>query len=103
MSDTPVTDKNKRQIDGFADEWVPRYVCEELERKLTDMQKMLRMANEEWAEDDTHIEKVCEANRVPEQEIYGDSYGVPDIQMKVTSLVRKLGGSLPENEKEQQS
>lgn len=57
---------------------------------------------EEWAEDDTYIEKVCEANGVPEQEIYGDSYGVPDIQMKVTSLVRKLGGSLPENEKEQQ-
>ena len=33
MSDTPITDAAKRYIDGFADEWVPRYVCEELERE----------------------------------------------------------------------
>lgn len=33
--ETPITDKAKRKIDGFADEWVPRYVSEELERKLT--------------------------------------------------------------------
>jgi thiaminase len=33
-SDTPITDSHKRKIEGYADEWVPRYVSEELERKL---------------------------------------------------------------------
>ena len=61
------------------------------------LEKLLDMANQEWAADDTFIEKVCEANGVPEKEIYGDSYGVPCIQIKVKSLVRKLGGTLPEN------
>jgi hypothetical protein len=31
---TPRTDSAARRIDGFADEWVPRYVSEELEREL---------------------------------------------------------------------
>jgi hypothetical protein len=34
MNDTPRTDSAARHIDGFADEWVPRYVSEELEREL---------------------------------------------------------------------
>jgi hypothetical protein len=57
MSDTPVTDKNKRQIDGFADEWVPRYVCEELERKLTDMQKK----HDEMRYQNIMLDSMCQA------------------------------------------
>ena len=34
VSATPQTDASKRKIAGMADEWVPRYVCEELERDL---------------------------------------------------------------------
>jgi len=34
MNDTPRTEAAARRIDGFADEWVPRYVSEELEREL---------------------------------------------------------------------
>jgi hypothetical protein len=33
VSATPRTDAAKRKIDGFADEWVPRYITEELERE----------------------------------------------------------------------
>ena len=32
---TPITDAAARYIDGFADQWVPRYVSEETERELT--------------------------------------------------------------------
>ena len=60
------------------------------------LNSMLNMANEQWAEDDTFINDVCLLNEVPEFEIYGNSYGVPGIQEKVKSLVIKLGGKLPE-------
>lgn len=33
-TDTPRTDAAKQKITGYADEWVPRYVAEELEREL---------------------------------------------------------------------
>jgi len=33
-TDTPRTDAAARHIDGFADQWVPRYISEELEREL---------------------------------------------------------------------
>lgn len=33
MSNTPKTDAAARHIDGFADQWVPRYVSEEIERE----------------------------------------------------------------------
>jgi hypothetical protein len=33
INDTPITNKHKQYINGFADEFVPAYVCEELERK----------------------------------------------------------------------
>ena len=36
MSYTPRTDAAKRSIPGFADEWVPRYISEELERELAE-------------------------------------------------------------------
>lgn len=39
MSDTPETDSSKRLMNGYADEWVPRYISEELERKLTEVTK----------------------------------------------------------------
>ena len=34
MTNTPRTDAASRHIEGFADQWVPRYVSEELEREL---------------------------------------------------------------------
>jgi hypothetical protein len=37
-TDTPITDNAKRKIVGYADEWVPRYVSEEIERKLNEAQ-----------------------------------------------------------------
>lgn len=40
---TPITDICKRKIEGYADEWVPRYVSEELERRLHEAnQQMLK-------------------------------------------------------------
>jgi len=36
MSDVPRTDAAKRWMSGFADEWVPRYVCEQIERELNE-------------------------------------------------------------------
>ena len=42
MSDTPRTDAAKRKIDGFADEWVPRYVSEELERERDKAMEIVR-------------------------------------------------------------
>jgi hypothetical protein len=39
MNDTPRTDANARYINGFADQWVPRYVSEELERELTQLER----------------------------------------------------------------
>jgi hypothetical protein len=50
MTKTPKTDKAKRKIDGYADEWVPCYVSEELERelerRLTEQIEMLREIRE---------------------------------------------------------
>ena len=33
MNNTPKTDAAARHIDGFADQWVPRYISEEIERE----------------------------------------------------------------------
>lgn len=39
MSDTPITDSSKRLMNGYADEWVPRYISEELERERNQARK----------------------------------------------------------------
>lgn len=44
MSDTPETDAAKRKIKGFADEWVPRYVSEQLERERNELLAALEKA-----------------------------------------------------------
>ena len=36
MSDTPRTDRHAKNMAGYADLWVPQYVCEELERELAE-------------------------------------------------------------------
>ncbi len=37
----PRTDRAKRPMDGFADEWVPRYISEELERERNELLEAL--------------------------------------------------------------
>lgn len=52
MNDTPETDKAKRPIKGFADEWVPRYVSEQLERERDEARKLaedMRLTAEDCA------------------------------------------------------
>lgn len=44
---TPITDAAARYIDGFADQWVPRYVSEETERELTTVTKERDEAREQ--------------------------------------------------------
>ena len=39
MSNTPKTDAAARHIDGFADQWVPRYISEEIEREMIEPRK----------------------------------------------------------------
>jgi hypothetical protein len=39
MSDAPITDTHARPMEGFADQWVPRYISEELERELAEIKK----------------------------------------------------------------
>jgi hypothetical protein len=39
MSDTPITDAHARQMEGYADQWVPRHISEELERELAEIKK----------------------------------------------------------------
>lgn len=60
--------------------------------RIEELDGQLKMCHEEWADDDTFIEKICELNGVDEDEIHGSSYGVPGIQEKVNSLVKKIGG-----------
>jgi len=56
MNDTPRTDANARYINGFADQWVPRYVSEDLERELKGAQAqrdrlaeaLRKIANEDY-------------------------------------------------------
>ncbi len=40
MSDTPITNTHARPMEGFADQWVPRYISEELERELADLREI---------------------------------------------------------------
>lgn len=47
-SDTPETDAAKRRINGMADEWVPRYVSEQLERERDEARASLAAA-EAWS------------------------------------------------------
>jgi hypothetical protein len=39
MSDTPITDAHAHPMEGFADQWVPRHISEELERELAEIKK----------------------------------------------------------------
>jgi hypothetical protein len=43
MSDTPKTDAAKRDIKEYADQWVPRYISEELERELRNAYEALNI------------------------------------------------------------
>lgn len=45
---TPITDRAKRPMDGFADEWVPRYICEELERQRNELLEALESMLDLW-------------------------------------------------------
>ena len=62
MNDTPITDRNKRRIEGFADEWVPRYVSEELERKLAVARTALKglAEYESWGMPDLYSQPCCD-------------------------------------------
>jgi hypothetical protein len=50
VCDTPRTDKAKRPMIGHADEWVPRYICEELERELSAAREALADCAEDSSE-----------------------------------------------------
>lgn len=43
---TPETDAAKRKIEGFADEWVPRYVSEEMERRIAVCREALQYVHD---------------------------------------------------------
>lgn len=47
---TKITDTHARPMEGFADQWVPRYISEELERELHVTVKALKACREDSAE-----------------------------------------------------
>lgn len=64
--------------------------CREMDEKITDLGKLFKIACQEWAEDHTYLQELCLKEGLTEDEVYGDSYGVPGIQDLVEMLVRKI-------------
>lgn len=44
----------------------------------------------DWAEDDEHLEKLCLAAGIPEEQVHGDSYYRPAIAAKADMLAQRL-------------
>jgi len=61
--------------------WIPY-----LQEDLKSFDKMIKSLCEEWASDDTHIEKLCFKYGFTENDVWGDSYYTPGIQEKVDLL-----------------
>lgn len=59
--------------------FVRRWWPPALHRELESYKKMQRDACEEWAEDHTHLQKLCREAGCTDDEVEGDSYGVPGI------------------------
>jgi hypothetical protein len=71
--------------------WLGRLLYMASGKRDPDMtEKCLHMANTEWAEDDTYMEKLCLEVGCSESETYGDSYCVPSIQDKADLIGSKL-------------
>lgn len=72
---TPRTDRAKRPMDGFADEWVPRYISEELERERNELLEALERFVDE----------------VPS---YGD-IGIIPVKQQARAAIAKAKGETP--------
>ena len=59
---------------------------EELEEIIKDQEEMIKSLCDEWAEDDTYIEKLCFKYGFTEDQVWGDSYYTPGIMDKVDLL-----------------
>ena len=98
MTDTPETDAetimNNRptpetDAQGFGDgrhPWVATSFARKLERErdearaaLKEKQEIIHRSCVDWAEDHTYLQNLCREAGGTEQEIEGDSYGVPGI------------------------
>jgi hypothetical protein len=67
MKATPRTDAAKRVVAGMADEWVPRYISEELEREVNELLEKNEMIEIRHAAVMTHTQNVVdEANKANE-------------------------------------
>lgn len=61
---TPITDRAKRPMDRFADEWVPRYICEELERQRNELLEALEDVMERLVDSNETDEAAVKARAV---------------------------------------
>ena len=74
-------------------------VIRRLVLEIEQMRKINSNACEDWAEDHTHLQKLCRAAGCAEHEVEGDRYGVPGIMQLADLLRDKLslpnGGDVP--------
>jgi len=65
----------------------------DLRSKLTQLEHINKTSCDDWAEDHTHLQKLCRAAGCTEYEVEGDSYGVPGIIDLADLLAAKLTAS----------
>ena len=69
MKATPRTDAAKRVVAGMADEWVPRYISEELEREINELLEKNEMIEIRHSATMMHTQTVVEAHKSLEREL----------------------------------
>ena len=62
----------------------------ELRTELKGVREMLRRECLDWAEDHTYAQTVAKRVGVPEEQVEGDSYGVPGIQALVDMIAARI-------------
>ena len=58
--------------------------------RLAELERINKTSCEEWADDHTHLQKLCREAGCTEYEVEGDSYGVPCISDLADFLAGKL-------------
>src|SRR2546429_7285293 len=94
---TPAEAAAEKMKHSFATVAIIKEACEEHAKAVADerdrLAAQLKLANEDWAEDDTAIRELCRPI-LGDAAVEGDSYGVPSV----VGLVEKLVGELKRND-----
>ena len=99
-NDAPITPaytmhpKMRRKLRSYAirsaaRRWLGRWVRLFWSRELKEQHGYVDTLCRDWAEDHTHLQDLCLKAGYSPEEVYGDSYGVPDVSDLADMLYEK--------------